>query len=149
MCQIEAHKDPFLRSIAYWVLEDYSRALDTLLEQPCKSPRAGANFGECDAGKSVYLFLLFIFFLFPSVQYVQFLNSQGLFFSVGTDAHLNLKVKCSTASGKVESFCFYTVFQLFNYILFCLFKCSLNLGELIKNRIVIEMVKSLTTQAYL
>uniref|UniRef100_A0A3B4BDG4 RAVE complex protein Rav1 C-terminal domain-containing protein n=1 Tax=Periophthalmus magnuspinnatus TaxID=409849 RepID=A0A3B4BDG4_9GOBI len=25
--------DPFLRSMAYWVLEDYSRALDTLIEQ--------------------------------------------------------------------------------------------------------------------
>uniref|UniRef100_A0AAY4DPT2 RAVE complex protein Rav1 C-terminal domain-containing protein n=1 Tax=Denticeps clupeoides TaxID=299321 RepID=A0AAY4DPT2_9TELE len=32
--QIDAHPDPFLRSIARWVLDDYSRALDTLLEQP-------------------------------------------------------------------------------------------------------------------
>uniref|UniRef100_A0A8C7D3G2 Dmx like 1 n=1 Tax=Oncorhynchus kisutch TaxID=8019 RepID=A0A8C7D3G2_ONCKI len=32
--QLPAHQDPFLRSTAYWVLEDYSRALDTLLEQP-------------------------------------------------------------------------------------------------------------------
>uniref|UniRef100_A0AAX7U8L6 RAVE complex protein Rav1 C-terminal domain-containing protein n=1 Tax=Astatotilapia calliptera TaxID=8154 RepID=A0AAX7U8L6_ASTCA len=31
--QIPAHQDPFLRSMAYWVLEDYSKALDTLLEQ--------------------------------------------------------------------------------------------------------------------
>uniref|UniRef100_A0A3B4BG79 RAVE complex protein Rav1 C-terminal domain-containing protein n=1 Tax=Periophthalmus magnuspinnatus TaxID=409849 RepID=A0A3B4BG79_9GOBI len=31
--------DPFLRSMAYWVLEDYSRALDTLIEQPAKSPQ--------------------------------------------------------------------------------------------------------------
>uniref|UniRef100_H2LEH3 Dmx like 1 n=1 Tax=Oryzias latipes TaxID=8090 RepID=H2LEH3_ORYLA len=29
--QIPTHPDPFLRSIAYWVLEDYSRALDTLI----------------------------------------------------------------------------------------------------------------------
>uniref|UniRef100_A0A3B4Z0K8 Dmx like 1 n=1 Tax=Stegastes partitus TaxID=144197 RepID=A0A3B4Z0K8_9TELE len=34
---IPAHKDPFLRSMAHWVLEDYSRALDTLLEQPANS----------------------------------------------------------------------------------------------------------------
>ncbi|KAI1904061.1 hypothetical protein AGOR_G00001800 [Albula goreensis] len=27
------HPDPFLRSIAFWVMKDYSRALDTLLEQ--------------------------------------------------------------------------------------------------------------------
>lgn len=57
MCQIEAHKDPFLRSIAYWVLEDYSRALDTLLEQPSNNPCAGATCGECNAGKSVYFFI--------------------------------------------------------------------------------------------
>ncbi|XP_055517092.1 dmX-like protein 2 isoform X3 [Leucoraja erinacea] len=31
------HPDPFLRSIAYWTLKDYSIALDTLLEQPTKS----------------------------------------------------------------------------------------------------------------
>uniref|UniRef100_A0A671UU96 Dmx like 1 n=1 Tax=Sparus aurata TaxID=8175 RepID=A0A671UU96_SPAAU len=35
--QIYAHHDPFLRSMAHWVLEDYSRALDTLLEQPTNS----------------------------------------------------------------------------------------------------------------
>ncbi|XP_076859615.1 dmX-like protein 1 isoform X2 [Brachyhypopomus gauderio] len=32
--QIPMHQDPFLRSMAYWVLDDYSRALDTLLEEP-------------------------------------------------------------------------------------------------------------------
>ncbi|KAL0979806.1 hypothetical protein UPYG_G00189980 [Umbra pygmaea] len=37
--QIPSHQDPFLRSMAHWVLEDYSRALDTLLVQP--STRAG------------------------------------------------------------------------------------------------------------
>ncbi|XP_035251721.1 dmX-like protein 2 isoform X3 [Anguilla anguilla] len=30
------HSDPFLRSIAFWVMKDYSRALDTLLEQTPK-----------------------------------------------------------------------------------------------------------------
>lgn len=70
MCQIEAHKDPFLRSIAYWVLEDYSKALDTLLEQPRNNPCAGATCGECDAGKSVY-FLLDIFSLLRG-EFIQF-----------------------------------------------------------------------------
>ncbi|KAM6954473.1 dmX-like protein 1 [Aplochiton taeniatus] len=32
--QMAPHQDPFLRSLAYWTLESYSRALDTLLEQP-------------------------------------------------------------------------------------------------------------------
>uniref|UniRef100_A0A3Q1EFU0 Dmx like 1 n=1 Tax=Acanthochromis polyacanthus TaxID=80966 RepID=A0A3Q1EFU0_9TELE len=35
--RIPAHQDPFLRSMAHWVLEDYSRALDALLEQPSNS----------------------------------------------------------------------------------------------------------------
>lgn len=26
------HCDPFLRSMAYWILEDYSKALDTLIK---------------------------------------------------------------------------------------------------------------------
>ncbi|KAG9355007.1 hypothetical protein JZ751_001720 [Albula glossodonta] len=39
----EAHQDPFLRSMAHWILEDYSRALDTLLEQPSSSPDTDAT----------------------------------------------------------------------------------------------------------
>ncbi|ERE84944.1 dmX-like protein 1 [Cricetulus griseus] len=31
---INAHRDPFLRSIAHWILEDYSAALETLIKQP-------------------------------------------------------------------------------------------------------------------
>ncbi|XP_010632202.1 dmX-like protein 1 isoform X1 [Fukomys damarensis] len=33
---INMHYDPFLRSIAYWILEDYSGALETLIKQPIK-----------------------------------------------------------------------------------------------------------------
>lgn len=56
-----------MRSIAYWVLEDYSKALDTLLEQPCDNSSAEATFGERDAGKS-YFFPDCFFFLFPSLE---------------------------------------------------------------------------------
>ncbi|XP_062310924.1 dmX-like protein 1 isoform X2 [Osmerus eperlanus] len=35
--QMAPHPDPFLRSMALWVLEDYSHALETLLEQPASS----------------------------------------------------------------------------------------------------------------
>ncbi|KAJ8285262.1 hypothetical protein GJAV_G00024780 [Gymnothorax javanicus] len=38
-----AHQDPFLRSMACWILEDYSQALDTLLEQPCLDPDTGSS----------------------------------------------------------------------------------------------------------
>ncbi|XP_006831710.1 PREDICTED: dmX-like protein 2 isoform X3 [Chrysochloris asiatica] len=34
-CQ-RLHPDPFLRSLAYWIMKDYTRALDTLLEQTPK-----------------------------------------------------------------------------------------------------------------
>ncbi|XP_064222283.1 dmX-like protein 1 isoform X3 [Aotus nancymaae] len=36
---INMHHDPFLRSMAYWILEDYSGALETLIKQPVR---------ECD-----------------------------------------------------------------------------------------------------
>ncbi|XP_028268952.1 dmX-like protein 1 isoform X2 [Parambassis ranga] len=48
--RIPAHQDPFLRSIACWVLEDYSRALDTLIEQPAN--RLGSTEIKSDAGSS-------------------------------------------------------------------------------------------------
>ncbi|XP_061672191.1 dmX-like protein 1 isoform X2 [Syngnathoides biaculeatus] len=41
--QIAMHQDPFLRSMAYWVLEDYSKALDTLLEQTTNKAQSGAT----------------------------------------------------------------------------------------------------------
>nr|XP_040051616.1 dmX-like protein 1 isoform X2 [Gasterosteus aculeatus aculeatus] len=50
--QIQAHQDPFLRSMAHWVLEDYSRALDTLLEHPANSTRSASTGTKCDAGYS-------------------------------------------------------------------------------------------------
>lgn len=37
------HPDPFLRSIAYWIMKDYTRALDTLLE---RNPKEDENPGE-------------------------------------------------------------------------------------------------------
>ncbi|XP_026532924.1 dmX-like protein 2 [Notechis scutatus] len=35
-CCTNLHPDPFLRSLAYWVMKEYTRALDTLLEQTPK-----------------------------------------------------------------------------------------------------------------
>uniref|UniRef100_A0A8C4RWD8 Dmx like 1 n=1 Tax=Erpetoichthys calabaricus TaxID=27687 RepID=A0A8C4RWD8_ERPCA len=46
------HHDPLLRSMAFWILEDYSRALDTLLEMPVQEdhqPQAtGALTSSCN-----------------------------------------------------------------------------------------------------
>ncbi|XP_008416474.1 dmX-like protein 1 isoform X4 [Poecilia reticulata] len=50
--QIPVHPDPFLRSIAFWVLEDYSRALDTLIEQPANCKSSGPSQNKCDGGSS-------------------------------------------------------------------------------------------------
>ncbi|CAK6950671.1 dmX-like protein 1 [Scomber scombrus] len=50
--QIPAHHDPFLRSMAHWVLEDYSRALDTLLEQPAVSANSVSPESRSDTGSS-------------------------------------------------------------------------------------------------
>uniref|UniRef100_A0AAX7VRL7 RAVE complex protein Rav1 C-terminal domain-containing protein n=1 Tax=Astatotilapia calliptera TaxID=8154 RepID=A0AAX7VRL7_ASTCA len=50
--QIPAHQDPFLRSMAYWVLEDYSKALDTLLEQKANIARSGSAENRYDTGTS-------------------------------------------------------------------------------------------------
>ncbi|XP_048190248.1 dmX-like protein 1 isoform X2 [Perognathus longimembris pacificus] len=33
---VSVHCDPFLRSMAYWILEDYSDALETLIKQPIR-----------------------------------------------------------------------------------------------------------------
>nr|XP_019954783.1 PREDICTED: dmX-like protein 1 isoform X2 [Paralichthys olivaceus] len=50
--QIPANPNPFLRSMAHWVLEDYSRALDTLLEQPANSNSSGSTESKCVPGSS-------------------------------------------------------------------------------------------------
>ncbi|KAF4110433.1 hypothetical protein G5714_009685 [Onychostoma macrolepis] len=39
--------DPFLRSMAYWVLDDYSRALDTLLEPNTDTSHEGTGSSPC------------------------------------------------------------------------------------------------------
>ncbi|KAM6930538.1 LOW QUALITY PROTEIN: dmX-like protein 1 [Xenentodon cancila] len=50
--QIPAQPDPFLRSIAHWILEDYSRALDTLIEQPINCKSSGSPDTRYDTGSS-------------------------------------------------------------------------------------------------
>lgn len=47
------HPDPFLRSIAYWIMKNYTRALDTLLEHTPKED------DENPGRKNINLFLFF------------------------------------------------------------------------------------------
>ncbi|XP_066470085.1 dmX-like protein 1 [Tiliqua scincoides] len=43
-----AHIDPFLRSMAYWILEDYSNALDTLISQPILAEEDEGSIPTCN-----------------------------------------------------------------------------------------------------
>ncbi|GAB0205623.1 dmX-like protein 1 [Grus japonensis] len=42
------HCDPFLRSIAYWILEDYSKALDTLIKHSVEDGDEGDSSSSCN-----------------------------------------------------------------------------------------------------
>ncbi|XP_019742626.1 dmX-like protein 1 isoform X1 [Hippocampus comes] len=60
--QIPMHPDPFLRSMAHWVLEDYSKALDTLLEQtPSKAKSGSSDTGSASSSNAeVFNFYTFL-----------------------------------------------------------------------------------------
>ncbi|XP_062985562.1 dmX-like protein 1 isoform X1 [Elgaria multicarinata webbii] len=42
------HSDPFLRSMAYWILENYSHALDTLISQPILDEEDEGSISSCN-----------------------------------------------------------------------------------------------------
>uniref|UniRef100_A0A8C5BSZ2 Dmx-like 2 n=1 Tax=Gadus morhua TaxID=8049 RepID=A0A8C5BSZ2_GADMO len=42
------HPDPFLRSIAFWIMKDYTRALDTLLERIPKEEEENQGWPSCN-----------------------------------------------------------------------------------------------------
>ncbi|XP_054842281.1 dmX-like protein 1 isoform X3 [Eublepharis macularius] len=44
---LNTHADPFLRSMAYWILEDYSQALDTLISQPILDAGDEGSISNC------------------------------------------------------------------------------------------------------
>ncbi|XP_075864419.1 dmX-like protein 1 isoform X2 [Microcebus murinus] len=45
---INIHYDPFLRSMAYWILEDYSGALETLIKQPIREDDDQVVMSSCN-----------------------------------------------------------------------------------------------------
>lgn len=55
-CPQAAHPDPFVRSMAYWRLKDYSAALGTLLEVGLGGQRAAPSASEYGANPSVFNF---------------------------------------------------------------------------------------------
>ncbi|XP_048359644.1 dmX-like protein 1 isoform X1 [Sphaerodactylus townsendi] len=44
---LNMHSDPFLRSMAYWILENYSHALDTLISQPILDEEDEGSMSNC------------------------------------------------------------------------------------------------------
>lgn len=62
----QMHQDPFFRSMAYWILEDYSKALDTLLEQPVREEDDAGPTGKLDNKHGFACFYLFIYLLSPT-----------------------------------------------------------------------------------
>ncbi|XP_060091539.1 dmX-like protein 1 isoform X1 [Heteronotia binoei] len=44
---LNVHNDPFLRSMAYWILEDYTHALDTLISQPILDESDEGSISNC------------------------------------------------------------------------------------------------------
>ncbi|XP_067270720.1 dmX-like protein 1 [Pseudorasbora parva] len=59
--QIMAHQDPFLRSMAFWVLDDYSRALDTLLDPPNEGEGGDSSNSKRRAGCNPEVFNFYTF----------------------------------------------------------------------------------------
>ncbi|XP_073674811.1 dmX-like protein 1 isoform X2 [Garra rufa] len=57
--QIAPHQDPFLRSMAYWVLDDYSKALDTLLEPNAHTSHEGST-GSSPCSSDVFNFYTYL-----------------------------------------------------------------------------------------
>ncbi|XP_055980835.1 dmX-like protein 1 isoform X2 [Sorex fumeus] len=45
---INVNYDPFLRSMAYWILEDYSNALETLIKQPVREDDDQVKISACN-----------------------------------------------------------------------------------------------------
>ncbi|XP_045427822.1 dmX-like protein 1 isoform X12 [Pipistrellus kuhlii] len=45
---INMHYDPFLRSMAYWILEDYGSALETLIKQPVREDGDQVTMSACN-----------------------------------------------------------------------------------------------------
>ncbi|XP_065730510.1 dmX-like protein 1 isoform X5 [Phocoena phocoena] len=48
LLNINMHYDPFLRSMAYWILEDYSSALETLIKQPIREDDDQVMMSACN-----------------------------------------------------------------------------------------------------
>ncbi|XP_013889112.1 dmX-like protein 2 isoform X2 [Austrofundulus limnaeus] len=81
------HPDPFLRSIAYWIMKDYTRALDTLLERnPKEDENPDVMVKSCNP-------VVFSFYNYlrthPLIIRRHFANPEGPATSVGLTAEKN------------------------------------------------------------
>ncbi|KAM9860947.1 dmX-like protein 2 [Aulostomus maculatus] len=79
------HPDPFLRSIAYWIMKDYTQALDTLLERIPKDDDDNPDVMVKSCNPVVFSFYNYLR-THPLIIRRHFANSEGTATSVGLTA---------------------------------------------------------------
>ncbi|XP_072237004.1 dmX-like protein 2 isoform X4 [Leuresthes tenuis] len=79
------HPDPFLRSIAYWIMKDYTRALDTLLERIPKEDDENPDVTVKSCNPVVFSFYNFLR-THPLIIRRHFANPEGTATTVGLTA---------------------------------------------------------------
>ncbi|XP_044049742.1 dmX-like protein 2 isoform X7 [Siniperca chuatsi] len=79
------HPDPFLRSIAYWIMKDYTRALDTLLERIPKEDDENPDVTVKSCNPVVFSFYNYLR-THPLIIRRHFANQEGTATTVGLTA---------------------------------------------------------------
>ncbi|XP_068586301.1 dmX-like protein 2 isoform X2 [Cebidichthys violaceus] len=83
------HPDPFLRSIAYWIMKDYTRALDTLLERIPKEDDENPDVAVKACNPVVFSFYNYLR-THPLIIRRHFANPEGTATIVGSVDEINL-----------------------------------------------------------
>ncbi|XP_033181830.1 LOW QUALITY PROTEIN: dmX-like protein 2 [Anabas testudineus] len=83
------HPDPFLRSIAYWIMKDYTRALDTLLERIPKDEDENPDVMVKSCNPVVYSFYNYLR-THPLIIRRHFANPESTAVTVGLTAEMSI-----------------------------------------------------------
>nr|XP_046248406.1 dmX-like protein 2 isoform X7 [Scatophagus argus] len=97
------HPDPFLRSIAYWIMKDYTRALDTLLERIPKEDDENPDVMVKSCNPVVFSFYNYLR-THPLIIRRHFANPEGTATTVG----LTAEKSCTDEINLIERKLFFT-----------------------------------------
>ncbi|XP_044209707.1 dmX-like protein 2 isoform X1 [Thunnus albacares] len=97
------HPDPFLRSIAYWIMKDYTRALDTLLERIPKEDDENPDVMVKSCNPVVFSFYNYLR-THPLIIRRHFANPEGTATTVG----LTAEKSCADEINLIERKLFFT-----------------------------------------